>query len=203
MDCSLLGSSVNGISQARMLEWVAISSSRGSSTHRNQTRVSCISCTGRWILYHWAIWEAWASGTGWDSKMYKTYPTLTSCPVGGQTWKMLSGSIKWSKKQKLTNKQMNKSLGYQIWKFLFRPQLFAQSWRTALVKMIMLLMWDYATYLAFYYIVVLMSSSQDMNTICCSFLYSKISEVSFPDRLQDTCLLSLDESHAYSNTATY
>ena len=31
MDCSLPGCSVHGISQARMLEWVAISSSRGSS----------------------------------------------------------------------------------------------------------------------------------------------------------------------------
>ena len=38
-----------GISQARKLEWVAISSSRGSSRPRDWT---CISCIGRWILYH-------------------------------------------------------------------------------------------------------------------------------------------------------
>ena len=50
MDYSLPGSSVDGISQARMLECVAISSSRGSSWPRDQTRVSFI---GRQVLYHW------------------------------------------------------------------------------------------------------------------------------------------------------
>ena len=42
MDCSLPGSSVHGISQARILEWVAIPFSRGSSRPRDQTLVSCI-----------------------------------------------------------------------------------------------------------------------------------------------------------------
>ena len=58
MDCSLPGSSVHGIFQARILEWVAISFSRGSSWPRDQTRVSCISCTGTWMLYCWAAREA-------------------------------------------------------------------------------------------------------------------------------------------------
>ena len=40
MDCSLPGSSVHGISQARILEWVAIFSSRGSSHPRDRTHVS-------------------------------------------------------------------------------------------------------------------------------------------------------------------
>ena len=40
MDCSLPGSSVLGIFQARILEWVAIPFSRGSSQPRNQTQVS-------------------------------------------------------------------------------------------------------------------------------------------------------------------
>ena len=44
LDCSLPGSSVHGILQARMLKWVAISSSRGSPGPRDQTRVSCSSC---------------------------------------------------------------------------------------------------------------------------------------------------------------
>ena len=52
MDCSLPGSSVHGIFQARILERVAIFSSRGSSHSRDPTCVSCISCIGRWILYH-------------------------------------------------------------------------------------------------------------------------------------------------------
>ena len=42
MDCSLPGSSLHGILQARILEWVAISFSRGSSRPRDRTRVSCI-----------------------------------------------------------------------------------------------------------------------------------------------------------------
>ena len=42
MDCSPPGSSVHGIFQARILEWVAISSSRGSSQPRDRTWVSCI-----------------------------------------------------------------------------------------------------------------------------------------------------------------
>ena len=42
MNCTLLGSSVHGILQARILEWVAISFSRGSSQLRNRTWVSCI-----------------------------------------------------------------------------------------------------------------------------------------------------------------
>ena len=42
---SLPGSSVPGILQARILEWVAISSSRASSWPRDQTHVSCVSCT--------------------------------------------------------------------------------------------------------------------------------------------------------------
>ena len=44
-------SSVHGVLQARILEWVAISFSRGSSQPRDRTRVSWI---GRQILYHWA-----------------------------------------------------------------------------------------------------------------------------------------------------
>ena len=42
VDCSPPGSSVHGILQARILEWVAISSSRGSSQPRDRTQVSCI-----------------------------------------------------------------------------------------------------------------------------------------------------------------
>ena len=48
--CSPQGSSVHGISQARILDWVAISFSRETSWLRGQTHVSCISCIGRWIL---------------------------------------------------------------------------------------------------------------------------------------------------------
>ena len=52
MDCSPPGSSVHGISQARILEWVAMSFSRGSSPPRDQTHL-----LGRWIPYHWVTRE--------------------------------------------------------------------------------------------------------------------------------------------------
>ena len=50
--CSPPGSSVHGISQARILQRVAISFSRGCSWPRDRTQVSYISCTGRQALYH-------------------------------------------------------------------------------------------------------------------------------------------------------
>ena len=52
IDCNPPGSFVHGILQARMLEWVAMLSSRGSSRPRNQTHVSYIYCIGRQALYH-------------------------------------------------------------------------------------------------------------------------------------------------------
>ena len=55
LDCSPPDSSVHHIFQPRILDCVAISSSRGSSQSRDQTHISCI---GRWILYHRATWES-------------------------------------------------------------------------------------------------------------------------------------------------
>ena len=59
------------ILQAIILEWVAISSSRGSSPPRDWT---CVSCIGRLILYHWATWESlrtkYSSKGNWGSKRY-------------------------------------------------------------------------------------------------------------------------------------
>ena len=59
MDWSPPGSSVHGIFQVRILEWVAMPSSRGFSWPRDQTCISCVSCIGRQILYCWTTWEAW------------------------------------------------------------------------------------------------------------------------------------------------
>ena len=52
MDCNTSGSSVLGILQARVVEWVAIPSSRGSSWPSDQTRISYVSCIYRQVLYH-------------------------------------------------------------------------------------------------------------------------------------------------------
>ena len=65
-DCSLLGSSVHEIFQARTLEWTAISSSRGSSQPSDWT---CISCTASRLCYWWA--------TGEEKKKQKTYICLS------------------------------------------------------------------------------------------------------------------------------
>ena len=79
MDCSPPGSSIHGIFQSRILEWVAISSSRGSSRPRDWT---CVSCTGRWILYHWATGEALFHTA--------TAKSLQSCPT---LWNPIDGSL--------------------------------------------------------------------------------------------------------------
>ena len=55
MDCSPLGSSDHEVLQARIVEWVAMPSSRGSSQPRNRTQVSRIA--GRYFTV-WATWEA-------------------------------------------------------------------------------------------------------------------------------------------------
>ena len=70
MDCSLPDSSIHGILQARILELVAISFSRGSSRTRDQT----LPCIGRQILYHSASREA-----PWIRMLNSYFPSLALC----------------------------------------------------------------------------------------------------------------------------
>ena len=58
IDCSLPGSSVHMILQARTLKWVTMTSFRGSSRPRHQTYISCISCIGWQIFTTSATLEA-------------------------------------------------------------------------------------------------------------------------------------------------
>ena len=58
MDCSPPGSSVHGILQARILEWVSVHFSRGSSWTRDRTRVSCVA--GRFFTV-WATRKTWCT----------------------------------------------------------------------------------------------------------------------------------------------
>ena len=72
MDYSPPVSSVHEISQAKIPEWVAISSSRESSQPRDWT---CVSCIGRQVLYHWATRDALRiqvipSKLGWLASWY-------------------------------------------------------------------------------------------------------------------------------------
>ena len=76
MGCSPPGSSVHGTSQAKLLEWVAISFSRGSSWPRDDwNRVSCI---GRRILYHLSHRKACDLGYK-VSNAVSVYLTALSC----------------------------------------------------------------------------------------------------------------------------
>ena len=59
-DCSLPGSSIHGILQARTLDWVTMPSSRGSSWSRDRT---CVSCIGGRCFNLWATREAHQSKT--------------------------------------------------------------------------------------------------------------------------------------------
>ena len=99
MEGSPPGSSVRGILQARILEWVVMPSSRGSSWPRDRTCVSHVSCIGRQVLYYWATWEApWLlslilhnivtiSWIGYIGAILTTYqytvslPLSTHCPL--------------------------------------------------------------------------------------------------------------------------
>ena len=72
MDWSLPGSSVCGVLQARILKWVAISSSRGSSWSRDRTYVPCVSCIAGGFFTCWAIREAhWCFGKKQFEAKYK------------------------------------------------------------------------------------------------------------------------------------
>ena len=94
MDHTPLGSSVHGILQARILEWVAISYSRGFSRPRDQTHLSCIFCIGRWILYHFVTWEAhhpflvspFFSSLESSSPRMPPYPPPPSSHLSCTTW---------------------------------------------------------------------------------------------------------------------
>ena len=67
MNCSLPGSSVHGILQARILEWVALPSCRRSPQPRDQTCISHVSCIGRWVLNTITTWEAPKEGTSFSN----------------------------------------------------------------------------------------------------------------------------------------
>ena len=112
LDHSLPGSSVRGILQARILEWVVMPSSRGPSQPRDQTHISNVFCIGMQVLYHWAslvaqlvknlpaMQETWVQSLSWDPlDVGKGYPlqhflleNSIDCIVHGvaKSWTQLS-----------------------------------------------------------------------------------------------------------------
>ena len=87
MDCSPLGSSVHGILQARILEWVAITSSRGSSLPRDQIHVSYVSCIARHVLYHQHHLGSSLVSSFWDTiDMVKFMVSFSTVSLTNLAW---------------------------------------------------------------------------------------------------------------------
>ena len=85
-DCSPPGSSVHGILQARILEWVAVSFSRGSSWPRDWTQDSYVSWTGRQVLYHWYHLGSPQEASKAESK---------SVTRAGISWRLVQSHVWW------------------------------------------------------------------------------------------------------------
>ena len=78
MDCIMPGSSVHGILQARILEWITVPFSRGSSKLRGRTQVSHI-VGGFFTRIHLpAMRETWVPSLGWEDPLEKRTVTLSS-----------------------------------------------------------------------------------------------------------------------------
>ena len=89
MDCSPPGSSIHETFQARISEWVAISS-RGSSWLRDRTSVSWVSHISRQILYHKATWEAQRWCWGWWGPKETVIPSSFSPSLSPASYLHLS-----------------------------------------------------------------------------------------------------------------
>ena len=100
MDCPP-SSSVHGIFQARILEWFAISYSRGFSWLRDRTHVSCISCFGRQILYHYhqsfpLIWQpSFYLHAGKWKNLTSPRETTKDTEIGGFLWFVYDETYRW------------------------------------------------------------------------------------------------------------
>ena len=134
MECSPLGSSVHGIFQAKISEWVVMPSpSRGSSKPRDQTQVSASPAqAGRFLLlYHCTTWGSPIRKTAAAAKSLQSCPTLCD-PIDGSPsgstipgilqartleWAAISFSNAWKWKVKV--------------KSLSRARLFSTPWTAA------------------------------------------------------------------------
>ena len=114
MDCSPPGSSVHGILQARILEWVTTSFSRGSSWPRDQTCVSCVSSSAESDYKEGrALW--WRAGT----TLEELCPRLVGSPWGFMRWG-------WSKRCMLNIRGWRKR--EQHWQHFKLSSSMAESW---------------------------------------------------------------------------
>ena len=106
MDCSPPGSSVHGIPQARILEWVAISSPRVSSQPRHQIHISSVSCISRQVLYQLCHLGSLKSCKKM-SMMKKKY--LKVCKYVNFCFRFRTGCL-------ITTDSGGKMCGYMVWR---------------------------------------------------------------------------------------
>ena len=88
---------VQGILQARKLEWVATPSSRGSSPPKDQAHGSYISYVSRWVLYTSASWEG-------EKAMA---PTPVRLPGKSHGWRSLVGCSPWGRSESDTTERLH------------------------------------------------------------------------------------------------
>ena len=140
-DCSPPGSSVHGILQPKILEWVVISFSRDSSPPRDWTRISHSSWIGRQILYHWANWETHSYTLG-VSLFIRTQVIWNQDP----TLKLVH-VIEWQvDKQNIVNIQRNSisTQGKNPWYILLKDESWKHSeWKKPVVTYhVFLFIWN-------------------------------------------------------------
>ena len=119
-----------GILQARILGWLAMPSSSGSSRARDRTCICYISCIGRWVLDHYATWEARTSELlgrihrGGGRQVKSLLSMNTSAQISSVTWVMQS------------HKLLLMKCGHTVKPLLCRVHLveFACSWRWLLPR---------------------------------------------------------------------
>ena len=92
VDCSRPVSSAHGIFLAIIQKWVSISYSKRSFQPRDWIHIFCI---GRWILYHWATWEALISGI-FQSKLICPW---RASPIENQNIKNQTSEVEIDKKK--------------------------------------------------------------------------------------------------------
>ena len=94
VDCSPPDSSVHGISQARILEWVPFPPPTDLPDQKDQSHISYGSCICRWILYHWATFSILS---------FDTFCVMTLCfysspyNVCGQIFSLSDKNVVWGK----------------------------------------------------------------------------------------------------------
>ena len=103
LDCSLPASSAHEILQARLIDWIAVPSSRGSSWPRDQTHISYVSCIGKHVLYHWHHLRSWEYTEELYKKCFNDLDNHNGVVTHLEPY-LLKSEVKWALGSITTNK---------------------------------------------------------------------------------------------------